>query len=269
MTSWPNGADVAVSLTFDVDAEAGWLQAGPEYANRLTTLSDARYGVVRGLPRILSLLERAAVPATFYIPGDTVERHAPLLAGILPAGHEIGHHGHHHLVSSKVDEIAQRAEIIDGLAALKEHLGVEPLGYRSPSWELTPITFALLLEFGFTYDSSMMGDDRPYIERHGGGSIFEFPVHWHLDDWPLMAWHPGNGGNLLGPEHVKHQWLAEFESALSDGRHLTYTMHPEVSGRGLRAAMLTELIGEMRERANVWFATHRDVHAHVVASGGI
>ena len=131
MTVWPGGAEVAVSLTFDVDAESAWRKAGTEYDQRLSTLSDARYGVVRGLPRILSLLERLELPATFYIPGDTVIRHTEALRGILAAGHEIGHHGHRHLASHTIDAAAQRAEIVDGLAALREHLGVEPRGYRS------------------------------------------------------------------------------------------------------------------------------------------
>ena len=57
-TDWPDGADVAVSLTFDVDAESGWLSEGEAYARRLSTLSEARYGVTRGLPRILEILRR-------------------------------------------------------------------------------------------------------------------------------------------------------------------------------------------------------------------
>jgi peptidoglycan-N-acetylglucosamine deacetylase len=267
MTVWPGGADVAVSLTFDVDAECGWLQAGPEYATRLSTLSDARYGIVRGLPRILAVLDELAVPATFYVPGDTVIRHTQAIRGILAAGHEIGHHGHQHLVSYTLDADAQRAEIVDGLAALREHLGVEPTGYRSTSWELTPETFDLLIELGFTYDSSCMGDDRPYLEHHGGASIFEFPVHWQLDDWPYLAWHPSRGGILAPPTQLRDAWLGEFEVALAERRHVTYTMHPEATGRGSRAVMLRELIVGMRERGSVWFAPHRDVYAFLEEAG--
>jgi peptidoglycan/xylan/chitin deacetylase (PgdA/CDA1 family) len=261
VTSWPGGAEVAVSLTFDVDAESGWLQAGPEFERRLSTLSDQRYGIVRGLPRILALLDELAAPSTFYVPGDTVIRHTAAIEGIVAAGHEIGHHGHRHLVSYTVDAATQRAEIVDGLAALRDHLGIVPIGYRSPSWELTPETFDLLVELGFVYDSSCMGDDRPYLERHGEATIFEFPVHWHLDDWPYLGWHPSHRGPLTPPWQIRDMWLAEFEVALAEGRHVTYTMHPEVIGRGLRAAMLRELIIGMRERANVWFAPHREVHA--------
>src|ERR1700760_3579196 len=89
---WPGSARAAVSLTFDVDAESGALGQGPEWATRLSTLSEGAYGVVRGLPRILDILAAEQVPATFYVPGDTAERHTAALREVVAAGHEIGHH---------------------------------------------------------------------------------------------------------------------------------------------------------------------------------
>jgi peptidoglycan/xylan/chitin deacetylase (PgdA/CDA1 family) len=258
-TDWPNGAEVAVSLTFDVDAESGWLGQDPAYEHRLSTLSEGRFGVTRGLPRILEILQRHDVPATFYAPGDTAERHTEALKAVTTAGHEIGHHGHLHKQSDAISPDQQREEIERGLAALHDRLNVVPRGYRSPSWELTPETLALLKEHGFAYDSSLMGDDRPYL--HDG--LLELPVHWSLDDWPHLHWRPGRGDAFTAPELFLDTWLAEFESARSDHRHVTYTMHPEVIGRGHRAALLDRLVSTMKERADVWFARHDDVAAFV------
>jgi peptidoglycan/xylan/chitin deacetylase (PgdA/CDA1 family) len=256
---WPGGAEIAVCLTFDVDAEAPWLAASPDYARRLTTLSEGRYGVVRGVPRILELLRRHSLAATFYVPGVTAERHPGCVRSIAAAGHEIGHHGHLHLRSHELDVDTQRAEIEDGAAALVRVAGRVPRGYRSPSWELTPETFALLLEHGFDYDSSCMGDDRPYLETHDRGQILELPVHWSLDDWPYYGWSVDQGGNVASPAIWYETWLAEFDSALAERRLVTYTMHPEVVGRGYRFAALERLVAAMRDRADVWFATHGQV----------
>jgi peptidoglycan/xylan/chitin deacetylase (PgdA/CDA1 family) len=258
-SEWPDGADVAVSLTFDVDAESGWLGEGDEYTRRLSTLSEARYGVTRGLPRILDILGRTGAGATFYVPGDTAERHTEALREVVDAGYEIGHHGYLHLRSDAVSEELQRDEIERGLSALAECLGVTPRGYRSPSWELTPETFALLVEHGFAWDSSLMGDDRPYVYE----GLLELPVHWSLDDWPHLHWKPGRGDAFTAPEAFFETWMAEFESALAERRHVTYTMHPEVIGRGYRAPLLERLIVAMGERASVWFASHGDVAAWV------
>jgi peptidoglycan/xylan/chitin deacetylase (PgdA/CDA1 family) len=258
---WPAGADVAVCLTFDVDAEAPWLAQSPDYAQRLSTLSEGRYGVVRALPRILELLRRHAVGATFYLPGITAERHPDAVRAIVADGHEVGHHGHLHLRSHLIDAAAQRGEIEQGLEALARAGCAPPRGYRSPAWELTPETFGLLVEHRFAYDSSCMGDDRPYLEAVGDDAILELPVHWSLDDWPYYGWSVEAGGNLLPASVWLESWLAEFDSASSERRVVTYTMHPEVVGRGYRLLALERLLDEIKARANVWFPTHAEVAA--------
>jgi peptidoglycan-N-acetylglucosamine deacetylase len=258
-TDWPDSARTAISLTFDVDAETGWLGEDAAYADRLSTLSEARYGITRGLPRILDTLARHDIKATFYVPGHTAERHGDAIRRIAAEGHEIGHHGHMHLRSDAIGEAEQREEIERGFEALAPI--ATPTGYRSPSWELTPATLRLLKEHAFTYDSSLMGDDRPYV--HEG--LLELPVHWSLDDWPHLHWKPGRGDAFTAPEAFLDTWLKEFDSAHAEGRHLTYTMHPEVIGRGHRMALLDRLITTVRERADVWFATHAEVAAFVMS----
>src|ERR1051326_5371429 len=59
---WPNGSRVAVALSFDMDAETGFLTFGNSSPQ---ALSRGEYGPRRGIPRILRLLERHRIPATF------------------------------------------------------------------------------------------------------------------------------------------------------------------------------------------------------------
>jgi peptidoglycan-N-acetylglucosamine deacetylase len=224
-TSWPRGADVAVALTFDVDGEAPWLGEGPEYGRRLTALSQGRFGPQRGVYRVLEILTRHDIPATFYVPGHTADQHPAAVEAILAGGHEVAHHGYLHLASESLDEHGQRAELEQGLAALARH-GITPAGYRSPGWELMPETLGMLGEFGFRYDSSLMADDRPYWEVAGQAPLLELPGHWSLCDWPFFGWTPYHGGLLAEPAAVERIWLDEYESARSEGRVVTYTMHP-------------------------------------------
>jgi peptidoglycan/xylan/chitin deacetylase (PgdA/CDA1 family) len=247
-TSDPGGATVC--LTFDVDAEAGLGADAQAAAGLLSTLSERRFGAVRGLPRILDLLAALELPATFYVPGATVERHRDSIAAIVEAGHEVGHHGHLHLRDADLSPAERRAEIERGLAALGL-IGVVPEGYRSPAWELTAETLELLSEHGFRYDSSCMGDDRPYWE----GKMLELPVHWSLDDWPFFGLGPGRAGDV---ELWRRTWAAELDQAAEEGRLVTLTMHPEIIGRGYRISALAELLRDTRERG-LRFACHRDV----------
>lgn len=261
---WPENADVAVALTFDVDGEAPWLGEGPENGRRLTLLSQGRFGPVRGLGRVLDLLAGFGIRATFYVPGHTADHHPDAMAAILAAGHEVGHHGYLHRGTDGLDEAGQRAELEAGLTALDKH-GIRPVGYRSPGWELSPETLAMLAELGFAYDSSLMADDRPYWETSGSRALLELPGHWSLCDWPYFGWTPYHGGLLADPAAVERIWLEEFESAREDGRAITYTMHPEAIGRGYLLRMLQRVITGMQERGRPWFATHAQIAALATA----
>ncbi|HET9896963.1 MAG TPA: polysaccharide deacetylase [Streptosporangiaceae bacterium] len=262
--AWPGDADVAVALTFDVDGEAPWLGEGPEYERRLSMLSMGQFGPSRGLGRVLDLLASREIPATFYIPGHTVDHFPRVMPAILERGHEVAHHGYLHLSTDRLDADGQRAELEQGLAAFARH-GVTPLGYRSPGWELSPETLSMLGEYGFTYESSLMADDRPYWISSGGGSgsapLLELPGHWSICDWPYFGWTAYTGGLLADPAAVMRIWLDEYESARADRRVVTYTMHPEAIGRGYLALMLGRLIDAMRERGRPWFATHAQIAA--------
>ena len=255
---WPDGADVAVALTFDVDGEAPWLGEGKEYERRLSMRSMGSFGPERGLLRVLKLLSDFGVPATFYVPGHTADNYPSVLPAILEAGHEVGHHGYLHLGTDELSADAQRAEIEQGLAALAKY-DVTPAGYRSPGWELSPETLGMLGDYGFAYDSSLMADDRPYWVRSGEQSLLELPGHWSICDWPYFGWTPYHGGLLADPAGVEQIWIDEYESARDDGRAITYTMHPEAIGRGYLTRMLERVVSEMLDRGKPWFATHSQI----------
>ena len=261
--AWPGDAETAVALTFDVDGEAAWLGEGSQNGRRLTLLSQSRFGPARGLGRVLDLLAELDIRATFYVPGHTADHHPDAMTAILAGGHEVGHHGYLHLSTDGLDASGQRAELEAGLTALGRH-GVRPVGYRSPGWELTPETLALLTELEFSYDSSLMADDRPYWETtgiNGARPLLELPGHWSLCDWPYFGWTPYHGGLLADPAAVERIWLEEFESARQEHRAVTYTMHPEAVGRGYLERMLRRVITGMLGRGRPWFATHAQIAA--------
>jgi peptidoglycan/xylan/chitin deacetylase (PgdA/CDA1 family) len=253
-----------LAVTFDVDAESVWLAASPDYERRLSTLSEARYGVGRGLTRVLELLERYEAQATFYVPGATAERHPTAITRVLEAGHVVGHHGHDHLKSHAIDADSQRREIERGFEAL-ERLGVKPDGYRSPAWELTPETLALLGEAQFVWDSSLMEDDRPYEIEAGTHTLIELPVHWTLDDWPWFGWTDEAGGSLGDADMVARVWEHELRVAIDEKRPITITMHPEVIGRPHRLLALERVLVVARA-SDIPVVSHATLAASVGAA---
>src|SRR5438046_6103500 len=94
---WPKAHRSAAVLSFDFDAESGFLFREPEKAKRsLADLEERRFGPRVGVDRILRMLERLRLPASFFIPGWTVEHHLPQSKLIRDAGHEVGAHGNVH-----------------------------------------------------------------------------------------------------------------------------------------------------------------------------
>jgi peptidoglycan/xylan/chitin deacetylase (PgdA/CDA1 family) len=228
----------ALAITVDVDGEAGLPGPVSAWDARLSSRSERLYGLARGLPRILRALEAHAALATFYVPGVTALRHPREIAALVEAGHELGHHGHTHRRLNELDDDAQREDLEAGLAALSR-FGTRPRGYRAPAWELTPLTLDLLHEHGFRWDSSLMGDDRPYVLSAGTGTIVELPVHWSLDDAPFFAASPGGHG-------LWEAWSRELELAALEDRAITLTLHPEILGRPHRVDVLQQVLTRAR-----------------------
>lgn len=231
-----------VSITVDVDGAAGLPDGGAGYAHRLSRWSERTYGLTRGLPRVLAALDEVDVAATCYVPGITAERHPDEVSALAGSRHEIGHHGHTHRRPDRLEPSAQRDDVLAGCRALKAFTGTAPEGYRAPGWELTSCTLAVLGECGFAFDSSLMGDDRPYLVDAGGRRLVELPVDWALDDAPHFA-HTTDASGLLAT------WQAELDAAWREGRHTTITCHPEILGRAHRIDVLRRLLDSAVSRA--------------------
>ncbi len=118
-----------------------------------------------------------AFTASFSSPASTAEHHPDLLREMVARGHEVGHHGYLHERPDFVGQDEEERILIRGTRILESITGKRPRGYRSPAWELKPTSPALLKRYGFVYDSSLMGDDEPYLIPAGksGETLIEIP----------------------------------------------------------------------------------------------
>ena len=258
---WPGDIRCVVMLSFDVDGVTGAINRNPESAKLPSLMSMREYGPSVGTPRILDLLDDQDVKASFYIPGYIVETHEELVLDIKRRGHEIAHHGYMHEPPATLSK-EEEAEVLDrGIAIIERVTGDRPVGYRSPSWELSEHSLSLLADRDFLYDTSLMGDDVPYMVDADGRNMVEIPVNWELDDFPYFSFAPSLGSRMLmaSPEQVYQVWSAAFEGMHHYGRSFVLTMHPFVIGRPGRLRMLERLIRYMKEFSGVEFMRTVDV----------
>ena len=267
--SWPPGVTAAACLTFDMDAEAAVLTADIASIARMTPMSHQSYGPLVGVPRILALLKRHGVTATFFIPGYSAHRYPDVVRAVAEAGHEIAHHSYFHENTIGMDEKTEAAMIDLGLRALHDVAGVRPQGYRAPMWEMNYHTPRLLAERGFRWDSSLMDSDHPYALAVDGlpDALVEVPVSWGLDDWEQYAFLPGliGSGVIESPAKALEMWTLELDAMHRLGAAFVLCCHPFLSGRPSRAETLERLIERMKALDGLWITTVGEVARHTAS----
>ncbi|QBI54433.1 polysaccharide deacetylase family protein [Streptomonospora litoralis] len=247
----PNGY---VCLTFDFDALSVWVDRGQLSA---TPRSRGEFGAV-AVPRLLELLARRELVATWFVPGHTARTYPELCRRIGDQGHEIALHGDAHENVAALPEDAERAVLDRSLAAVQDVAEGGIRGFRAPAWDLSENTVALLNERGLRYDSSMMGHDyAPYHCRVGDRvdaegvvwgdptPLVEVPVSWTLDDLPHLEFLTSPARTLPGlgdAERMFGDWEADLTYMLRETEQgvLTVTFHPQVIGRGHRLLRMEE-----------------------------
>lgn len=256
-----------VCLSFDFDAMTGMIARGLKTP---TAISRGEFGAI-AVDRILGLLEKYRLPSSWFIPGTVIKLYPQQCRRIAAAGHEIGNHGYTHVPPANLSPEEEERGLVRANETIVELTGAAPAGYRSPSWDLSPVTVDLLIEHGFVYDSSMMGHDHhPYFARRNDKvlddepmqfgettRLVEMPIAWSLDDFPHFEYlrmpnqlAPG----LQNASGVLENFVADFDymRGVEDWGVLTYTFHPFVSGRGHRMLMLERLIASLLERGAVF-----------------
>lgn len=262
--SWPEKHKMAVCLTWDVDGESAQYVRFPDRAkNQLSELHQRLFGPQVGVWRVLRMLEKHAVPATFYIPSYTAMMHPEIVKAFVRGGYPVGLHGHLHETLDTVDEQKEIEILRISKEILSEQCGYTPTLYRSPSWELNRRTPEILVRHGVRSDSSLMDDEVPYALETPAGPLIEIPIQWALDDAEFWMHSRVNRDKALAnPETALAFWRGEFEGMYEDGACYVLTLHPFVSGRHTMMRAIERLITHIKSFSGVWWTTMEEVTAH-------
>lgn len=263
---WPDGKRCAAAFSVDFDGESPFLwRTRTNPTPVIGELEQRAFGPRQGIYRILDMLKRLGIRGSFFIPGVIAEHYPEAVEAIARDEHEIGLHGYLHENVQALDEDQIEEMIVKNKMILERILGPRQFGFRSPSWEMTPQTLAILKRHGILYDSSLMGYDHPYWID----GLPEVPVQWLLDDAIYYRFFSGyTGPPPADPQVVTSTWLQEFEGLRRYGGLFSLTVHSWLSGRGSRIIAMEQLLTKILEDDQVWWATcgeiaeyHRRQHA--------
>ena len=263
---WPNGARCACAITFDMDADSLIHISRPANSHqRLYPISMGRYGPNVAIPRILDTYKRFGIKQSFFVPGWCVEQYPEAVEAMLEGGHEVGHHGYLHEDPVNADGEEQRYWFEKALDAHQRVTGSKPLGYRAPVYNVTPEIIDLLVEHDFLYESSLMGNDIPYLLKTSQGKLVEMPVHWGTDDWPPFA-HYDEINYLMpvkAPSVGLNAFWEEFDAHYEAGGFWHCIWHPFLTGRLARWRQVERWLETTLSEKSVWFAPLHEIASYV------
>jgi peptidoglycan-N-acetylglucosamine deacetylase len=227
-------------------------------------LAKGEFGGRVGIWRLLELFAQHGIKATIFTPGRICELYPQALKAAVKDGHELADHMWEHRVPEQPELACDH--LAKTTAALTALSGRRPVGSRS---HYPP---ALLAAEGYLYNSHGARSHRPYyvLDADGRPMLLELPFHFAIDDAMFFsfAWYRSTNAaqRLSDTDRVFELWLAAFQQQYRQRGYLNICLHPFVSGRALRIAMLDRLLGRIKASPGVWFATCEEVARHCLAT---
>jgi peptidoglycan-N-acetylglucosamine deacetylase len=268
--AWPNGARVAVALTFNVSNSANQLARGD---TAVVAMTGGEFGAAQGLARVLELLDRHRVPATFYVAGVADLVDAQMVPEIVKRKqHEIGVLGWSDENVASLDNADEETRLLTrAIERLTKSAGRRPTGARGPSGTVSRHTLGIMRNAGLVYDSSLQARDEPYevmLEGKASGLV-ELPNNAYRNDQRFLTSGRTGPGLLPSPELIFETFQDDFDVAYREGTLFVLTLHPHVVGMRSRIIYLDRLVEYIKSKPGIWFATGEEIARYVKQQAGL
>jgi peptidoglycan-N-acetylglucosamine deacetylase len=268
--AWPDGARVAVALTFNVNNAANQLARGD---SAVVAMTGGEFGAVQGLPRVLELLDRHDVPATFFVAGVADIVDPQMVPEIVKRKrHEIGLLGWSDENVAALNDAAEEERLLTrAIERLTTSAGTKPVGARGPSGTMSLHTMPLLKKLGILYDSTLQARDQPYEILMAGqpSGVVELPNNVYRNDYRFLSSARTGPGLLPSPELIFETFRDDFDVAYREGTLFVLTLHPHIVGMRSRIVYLDQLLHYMKGKPGVWFATGEQIARYARQQAGL
>ncbi len=263
---WKNGAKAAVivDIAYECWSDGAYSGVGPmgnvlkPGAVDTNAISWGRYGMVRGIHRLLHVLEEHRIRASVMVSGVVAELYPEDVRKVSDAGHAI--HAHSYamdVVPVYLDEAQERENIARTTHLITQACGVRPHGWLSPRGTRSPKSSQLLLEAGYLWHSDSMDDDLPSMERCANGSLMAIPFTMEINDMPHSVRYGNAPAEMVDTFVETLDWMTAKDPFPT---LMNFTAHTHVYGRPAGAAVFDRLLAHVRQRDDIWLATRDEVH---------
>jgi allantoinase len=272
---WPNGARVALILTFNLetwdltkDTDKPYYAGGPAILPDILpgnvpdfpNYSWREYGQRVGIWRLLDLFDKLGVKASCTTNAVTFERRKAMTDAVLERGWELLAHNWEQgelLTGFANDPEAERDIILRSLAQYEKYTGRPAKGWLSSSLRGTMNTAGILAEAGCTFYCDIMNDDQPYLLRTANGPIVSTPYSNEINDFTFIT--RKNFTTDQFAQALIEELDVLYDEGATSGRIMNVGLHPHVSGRAHRIRALREFIEHAKSLPGVWWATREEI----------
>ena len=222
------------------------------------TWTQRDYGNRVGIFRVLDVLDRYQIRAGVAVNALAAERYPYLIEQFKRRKYEFIAHGHsaNRMISSKMSEAEEKAEIANSIAAIEKAAGVRPTGWLGQDYGESRRTPQLLADAGLDYVLDWPNDDQPYPMKVGRKFV-SMPSQPEWDDvqqlW-LRRIPTTRYPDLVGEafELLHHE----------GGQVFSLSIHPWLMGMAHRIRYLDEALRRIERFGNVWHATPAEIAKH-------
>jgi peptidoglycan/xylan/chitin deacetylase (PgdA/CDA1 family) len=269
---WPGGKRLAVIFNIAYEAWSDGQAPGigpmgnvlkPGFFDN-NAHSWATFGPVRGIGRLLDIVDRQGVKASVMVNGVLAERYPESVADIARRGHEIvAHSWGMDVIPVYFGEEDEIKNIRRTQKALTGVTGSTATGWISPRGTGSLASPRLLAEAGFIHHGDCNDDDRPYIIDCGGKRIVGIPLTMDVNDLPFCIRYGRSPGELIQTFDDIFKAYRERETV---PLMLDVTAHTHVFGRPSGAWVYEAIIERVKQHNDVWIGTRMEMAQHVLAS---
>lgn len=267
---WPGGKRVAVifNIAYEAWSDGQAPGIGP-MGNVLKpgffdTNADSwgRFGMVRGIHRLLDYADKRGVRTSIMVNGVIAERDPATVKSLITRGHEIVNHSWGmDVIPVYFDEAGERENIRKNDEILTRVSGVKPKGWISPRGTGSLISPRLLAEAGYIHHGDCNDDDRPYVLDYNGKRIVAIPLTMDVNDLPTCIRY----GHA--PRHMLDAFIDTF-TAMRERESvplmLDVTAHTHVMGRPSGAWVYDEIMAVVAKHSDVWVTTREEMADYVL-----
>jgi allantoinase len=278
---WPNGAKLALSVVVNVEEGSEMTIArgdrGMEPVDELGVFvksairnygneSNYLYGIKAGAPRVVKLLKRYDIMASWTVAAMALETYPEIADAIVELGHEPVSHGWRWVHQFKMDEATEREFIQKAVASIEKTTGTRPYGWLS-RYLHTDNTRRLLSDAGFEYHMDDYSGDIPFWDRITVPGKPMVIMPYQLDTNDMKMW--------TDPAMTPNQWLDYavrcFDQLYAEGEEgnpkmMSLGLHLRIIGRPGRIWALEEFFRHVRSKSDVWVTTRRAIAQHFAAT---